>query len=252
MNDLRCGSLFSGIGGLDLGLERAGFQIAFQIENDPYCQRVLAKHWPDVPRWGDIREVNPDELPRVDLLAGGFPCQPFSIAGRRRAQHDERWLWPEFARTIRALRPRLVLLENVPGLFIRGFGDVLRDLAALGFDAEWEVLPACAFGAPHTRERVFILAHAHSIGWRNGRDYLPYPQRSEHWEATQGKSQWRDVECWLRATVHDGDWGAPPAGVRGMDDGIPARMERLRAVGNAVVPAVAEWIGRRILEAAHD
>jgi len=153
------GSLFSGIGGFDLGLERAGFEIRWQVEIDPYCLRVLERHWPDVKRYGDIREVDPHELERVTLLAGGFPCQPVSVAGKRLGQDDPRWLWPEFARFVRALRPSFVLVENVPGLLIRGMGDVLGDLAACGYDAEWQVLPDGAFGAPHLRERVFLVAY---------------------------------------------------------------------------------------------
>lgn len=160
------GSLFSGIGGLDLGLERAGMVCKWQVEKDEYCQRVLAKHWPGVKRYGDIRELSGDELERVDLIAGGFHCQPVSLAGRRLATDDERWLWPEFARLIRVLRPRIALLENVPGLLSAGMGEVLGDLAAIGFDAEWCLLSACTFGAPHTRERVFIVAYANSAEWR--------------------------------------------------------------------------------------
>src|SRR6266850_6229536 len=124
------GSLFAGIGGFDLGLERAGWICRWQVELDPFCQRVLAKHWPDVRRYGDVRAFPEPDTERVDLICGGFPCQPVSVAGKRRAQADERWLWPEFARVVRALRPHLVLVENVPGLLQRGIGDVLGDLAA--------------------------------------------------------------------------------------------------------------------------
>jgi DNA (cytosine-5)-methyltransferase 1 len=158
------GSLFSGIGGIDLGLERAGMTCKWQVEIDEYCRKVLTKHWPSVPKYGDIRTISGDELERVDLIAGGFPCQPHSLAGRRQASEDERDLWGEYARLIRVLRPRWVLAENVPGLLSsesgRFFGRVLGDLARLGYDAEWESLPAAAFGAPHIRERVFIVAHA--------------------------------------------------------------------------------------------
>jgi len=136
---LTVGSLFSGIGGLDLGLERAGMTVRWQVEQDAWCQRVLAKHWPDVPRYGDIKTIDWTEVEPIDLVCGGFPCQPVSLAGKRRAQDDPRWLWPEFARCLRVLRPRFALLENVPGLLSAGFGDVLGDLAALGYDAEWDV-----------------------------------------------------------------------------------------------------------------
>src|SRR5437764_3790463 len=116
-------------------------RIAWQCEIDPWCQRVLAKHWPGVPRYADIRTID-DRAERVDVLAGGFPCQPVSLAGRGLAQLDERWLWPEFARLVRLLRPRYVLVENVPGLLARGMGDVLGDLAACGYDAEWDSIGA--------------------------------------------------------------------------------------------------------------
>src|SRR3990167_9586052 len=147
------GSLFAGIGGLDLGLERAGWRCRWQVEIDPFCQRVLAKHWPDVARHGDVRSSPLADTERVDLICGGFPCQPVSHDGHQLVEADERWLWPDFARCIRALRPRFILLENVTGLLARGFGQVLSDLARIGYDAEWESLPASAFGAPHRRER---------------------------------------------------------------------------------------------------
>lgn len=162
------GSLFSGIGGLDLGLERAGWSVRWQVENDNYCRKVLDLRWPDVPKFGDVHELTGGELEPVDLIAGGFPCQPVSIAGRRRGQDDERWLWPEFARILRVLRPRFVLVENVAGLLVRGMGDVLGDLASLGFDAEWDSIPAAAVGAPHLRYRVLVVGYARERGALGG------------------------------------------------------------------------------------
>jgi DNA (cytosine-5)-methyltransferase 1 len=277
-------SLFSGIGGLDLGLERAGWRCVGQVEIDPFCRRVLARHWPDVPRWGDIREVSSDDLPRADLVAGGFPCQPVSVAGARRGQADERWLWPEFARVVCHLRPSWVLVENVPGLLVRGMGDVLGDLAESGYDAEWDCIPAAAVGAPHLRDRVWLVA---------------YPSGSQLWlEPGRRDGQGRPGAAvagddgQTRHVAHPEGFGGelrPPSGQRprrsagGSDDlanpdgrpalwapvargqrhpwatepdvgrvahGVPARLDRLRALGNAVVPQVAELIGRRILEAA--
>ena len=157
---MRVGSLFSGIGGFDLGLELAGHEIVWQVENEPYCRKVLAKHWPDVPCYEDIHDCGAHNLKGVDVICGGFPCQPVSVAGKQLAQDDERWLWPEFARIIRELRPRYALVENVPGLLVRGMGDVLGDLAELGYDAEWGCVSAASVGAPHLRSRVFIVAHA--------------------------------------------------------------------------------------------
>lgn len=169
------GSLFSGIGGIDLGLERAGMTCRWQVEIDPFCQKVLAKHWPLVPKYGDIREVTGDELERVDLLAGGFPCQDLSCAGKRAGIDGERsGLWREYARLIGELRPRYVLIENVPGVLANEpMRRVLGDLSALGFNAEWQSLPAAAFGAPHIRYRVFIVANSESDIRRASRDERP-------------------------------------------------------------------------------
>ena len=155
------GDLFSGVGGISLGLERAGWECVWQVESDPYCRRVLEKHWPKLNdyRYGDIHEIDWTGIQRPNLIAGGFPCQPVSVAGRQLAHEDERWLWPEFLGCIRFLRPELVLVENVPGLLVRGGLDVLRDLTACGYDVEWDTLPASAFGAPHLRYRVFLVGY---------------------------------------------------------------------------------------------
>jgi DNA (cytosine-5)-methyltransferase 1 len=226
------GSLFAGIGGIDLGLERAGWECRFQVEWDPYCQHVLAHHWPDVPRYGDITRVDWNSVPRVDLLAGGFPCQPFSLAGQRRGKSDERWLWPEFAAAIRALRPRLVLVENVPGLLAGhgGMGAVLGDLAELGYDAEWDSVPAAAVGAPHLRYRVWIVADAASLRSRSLGEDDDGPRRADG--PFRGRRQW----------LSEPDVGR-------VAHGVPARVDRLRALGNAVVPQVVEVIGRQLLKA---
>lgn len=154
------GSLCSGIGGIDLGLERAGMTVRWQSEIDPYACRVLAKHWPDVPNLGDIKQIEWSTVERVDLICAGYPCQPFSLAGSRQGEADPRHLWPFVLNAIRALRPRWVLLENVAGHRSLGFGTVLGDLATSGYDAEWDCIPAVAVGAPHRRDRVFVVAHA--------------------------------------------------------------------------------------------
>src|SRR6516164_220861 len=161
---LRTGSLFTGIGAFDLGLERTGgFRVIWQCESDPFCNRVLARHWPDVPRYPDIRTLRAEDVEAVDVLCGGSPCQDLSHAGRREGIDGERsGLWAHYARLIRDLRPRYALLENVPGLLAGGLGRVLGDLAACGYDAEWESLPAGAFGAPHLRDRVWLVAYPHT------------------------------------------------------------------------------------------
>lgn len=225
------GSLYSGIGGLDLGLERAGFAVRWQVENDPHALAVLRKHWPDVPKYGDVRLLDDKELAPVDLIAGGFPCQPVSIAGQKRAQADDRWLWPDFARIIGHLRPRCVLVENVTGLLRRGLGDVLRDLAALGYDAEWGVLSACAIGAPHPRERVLVVAYPQGDGRKQG------------WAMAT-------ANLWESSSLRDaGRWpGGTESPIDRVANGFPRRVDRLRGLGNAVPPPMAEYVGRHLIE----
>jgi len=269
--NVKFGSLFSGIGGMDLGLERAGMECRWQVEIDDYCRRVLAKHWPDVPRYGDVKEIT--QLEYVDLVAGGFPCQPVSLAGARKGQSDERWLWPQFLRIVRMVRPRLVLVENVPGLLTANgggaMGEVLGGLAGSGYDAEWQSLPAAAFGAPHIRERVFILAHAteyRRFAWRQGNAQKKQGRRQPD-RSRVGTNNMADADAsnghrgsgavqmgWFGSAEeitnacerNRTQWGAEP-GMGRVAHGIPDRVDRLGTLGNAVVPQVAEWLGRRIL-----
>jgi DNA (cytosine-5)-methyltransferase 1 len=240
---MRVGSLFSGIGGLDLGLERAGMTVVWQSEIDPYASRVLAKHWPTVPNLGDITTIDWSNVEPVDLICGGYPCPGFSTVGLRRGLDDDRYLWPPMLDAIRILRPRFALLENVSGHLSLGFDEVLADLAGIGFDAEWSIVPACAFGAPHSRERLFCVAH--TAGRRRRRFGLAdYAQASHTTRSDDGELEGS------RSTNH---WAAVPApGVLGMAYGIRSSVDRarLKAYGNAVVPQVAEWVGRRIMEAA--
>jgi len=267
------GSLFSGIGGIDLGLERAGMECRWQVENDPYATKVLEKHWPEVTRYGDITAINWTEVETPDLICGGFPCQPVSLAGKGLAQDDPRWLWPEFERCLRVLRPRYALVENVPGLLGRGMGRVLGDLATLGYDAEWESLPAAAFGAPHLRYRVFIVAY------RDGQRLAQRGESNSDSIESQQQSSRRDhvgrcsgnvadaKVCTERPGLCEGKpgrigrgrlsntgctgnpWTVEPD-VGRVAHGIPNRVDRLRCLGNAVVPQVAEFVGRRIVEVA--
>jgi len=222
------GSLFSGIGGFDLGLERAGMTVKWQVEIDPYCQRVLAKHWPDVKRYGDIKTIDWSEVEKVDLICGGFPCQPVSYAGKRLAQDDPRWLWPEVERCVRVLRPRFALMENVPGLLSAGMSDVLGDLAALGYDAEWNCIRASQFGAWHRRERCFVVAYPDSFR----REILSESILLAS-ESSMQSGFWQEVLV--------------PSRLQRVVNGIPEGLDRLRGLGNAVVPQVAEWIGQRIM-----
>jgi len=160
---VKLGSLFSGVDGLALGLERAGLgHTIWQAEADPSASSVLASHWPDVPNLGDVRQVDWARVEPVDVLCAGPPCQPASSAGRRRGRADERWLWPEMARATGDLHPRVVIVENVPGLLSvndgAGFGEVLAGLAGLGYDASWGLLGAWQVGGCHRRDRLFLVA----------------------------------------------------------------------------------------------
>jgi len=335
---MKVGSLFSGIGGMDLGLERAGMEVIWQVEIDSWCRRVLAKHWPGVRRYDDIKTINPEQLESVDLLCGGFPCQPASQAGKRKGTADERWLWPEFYRFIRSLRPRWVLVENVPGLLSvnsgSAFGEVLRDLASSGYCVEWDCIPAAAVGAPHRRDRVWIIAYTNGKGieWREqyakspSRDLANSQSKFSNGDANQSgerlgpkaiqefgngsrpgslayadepglerfrqfgkagsiRSQRYEPErdelsstaCGInnnrmansdnsrsgqvsrifqrspfnaqRAGFEPQEWAIEPD-VGRVVDGVPRRVDRLRGLGNAVVPQVVEFIGRRIMEIA--
>lgn len=237
---MRIGGLFSGIGGLELGLERAGVgHTVWQVEKDPYCRAVLARHWPDVPQYEDVTCLDWSALEHADIVCGGFPCQPFSIAGLQRGVLDERWMWPAFADCIRVVRPRYVVVENVTDLIADGdaFGRVLADLHECGFDADWSVVPACAVGAPHARERVFLLAYRP--------DGHVADQVSSHRREATRPGEPRGSR---RSTGRDG-WLPEPAMDR-VAHGLPLRLVRdpLHALGNAVVPQVAEYVGRRLLE----
>ena len=223
---MRVGSLFSGIGGLDLGLERAGMEVVWQVEIDPFRRRVLARHWPDVERHDDVRRCG--KLKSVDLICGGFPCQDISRAGRRAGlAGTNSGLWADMLRVIRQIRPRYVLVENSTSLAVNGLGRILAELAESGYDTEWDCLPALAFGAPHIRDRLYLLAYP--CGFRHGA-----PQKTV-------------FAGWTSSQLHGG-WATEP-GVARVAYGLPQRVDRVAALGDAVTVNVAEWIGRRIMEA---
>ena len=159
---LTVGSMFSGIGGLDLGLQRASMEIKWQIENEPYCIKVLEKHWPGVKRYGDIKEIKGKELEPVDIIAGGFPCQGMSVSGARKGFKDDRsGLFFEMSRIIGETRPKYILIENVPGLISKGLGTIIDDLRIQGYKTLRPILiEVASVGAPHKRERIFILAYS--------------------------------------------------------------------------------------------
>lgn len=315
-------SLFSGIGGFELGLERSGgFKTVAQCEIDPYCQKVLAKHWPDVKRYDDIRDLTADTLRRdglaIDAICGGFPCQDISVAGKGAGIDGERsGLWSEFARLIGELRPRVVFVENVAALLHRGLERVLGDLAALGYDAEWHCIPASAIGAPHRRDRLWIVGYTNQHGQSAGAEHAETSQLCRHgpdpapmlWPALVRRQPHGDYagagdvadadfprlegwhseglrECtreWTARTssplahtassrCHEGpknargsraragaEQGAGPSSsgwwvsepdVGRVAHGVPKRVDRLRALGNAVVPQIPELLGRAWLAA---
>lgn len=179
-------SLFSGIGGLDIAAEMAGFQTIGQCELADYPTKILEKHWPDVPRWRDIRTITQEVfyertgMHTVDVISGGFPCQPFSVAGKKRGKEDDRYLWPEMLRVVRELAPRWVVGENVPGILRLAAADVIESLEREGYHAVVFAFEAAAVGAPHRRERVAFVAHRHGEGLqrRNSEILREYPDKS--------------------------------------------------------------------------
>ena len=229
--------LFSGIGGFSLGLERAGMETIAFCEIDPFCQRVLRKHWPDVPIYKDVTKLKGEDVGPVDVICGGFPCQPFSYAGDREGAEDDRHLWPQFNRLVAESRPSWIIGENVPGIINLGLDDVLSDLEDQGYTARTFDIPACAVNAPHRRHRVWIVANSEHMRCDKGnaRD-----QRSE-----------KSSRCkhWDQFDRHH--WETAFAGIRGVANGIPQRMDRLRAIGNSVVPQIPEFIGKAIMEAEY-
>lgn len=265
--------LFSGIGGFSLGLERAGMRTVAFCEIDPFCQRVLAKHWPGVPVYSDIRDLSGRRLwddgntVSIQVICGGFPCQDISIAGLGAGLAGERsGLWREYARLIGELRPLYVVVENVAALLGRGLDEVLGDLAALGYDAEWHCIPASAVGAPHRRDRIWIIAHARRHGLEGvgaGRN-APGPSLDDERRSAGRVSfapaiadaisrQFAQLRQARRMGREEplsghGHWQiASEPFVRRGDHGFPNRAHRLRSLGNAVVPQIPEAIGRAIM-----
>ena len=338
---MNVGSLFSGIGGIELGFEREGFPTSWFVENNPYCQAALRKNFPGKPVYGNITKIDFKKLAPVEILTGGFPCQPHSIAGKRKASKDERDLWSEFYRAVCEIRPKYVVAENVPGLITsehgKFFPKILRDLAEAGYDAEWFTLQAAHFGALHRRERIFIIAHSNGNGCGYtgkrgsqrgiqsaqsestqcsvGTPHFPANingERCGRWCEVQSEEEYaREVAGRIdnaqeisitdpnrehgktREKVYGGkpnaerriitdDWSKrvqrfreetlqgggglswcqnvrriedlrerpdiPEPLIRGKNNGVSCRVERTRALGNAVVPQVAQFIARLIKE----
>jgi DNA (cytosine-5)-methyltransferase 1 len=292
------GSLFAGIGGFDLGLERAGMECRWQVEIDDYAGRVLAKHWPHVARWGDVRTFpvgDPADW-KVDLICAGVPCQPVSHAGKQKGADDERWMWGEALRVVADLQPRFFVAENPIGILNhdggRTFRGLLRALASVGYVCEWHVIAAADVGAPHLRKRVWLVAYADCVSRLEGqprRTARGLPAESAGSQRRQDEGQARPVAGDSGANVADANgrrlsvkritqhcdeqgqagsvadrrspwrwwqgsqelaqhWGTEPELGR-LAHGIPSRVDRLRCLGNAVVPQIVELIGRALIAA---
>lgn len=226
---LRVLDLFSGIGGFSLGLKRAGMMTVAFCEIEPFCRRVLAKHWPDVPCYEDVRELTAarlrDDGIECDVICGGFPCQPFSSAsaGKRSGQADDRYLWPHMLRLVEGCRPSWVIGENVADIDGLALEQVVSELEACGYQVATFEIPACAVGHDHRRARVWICGHSDRDG---------QPGRAKHAEVARLQERGSD------------------SGGLGAAHGVSGRMDRARlsALGNSVVPQIPEAIGRAILE----
>lgn len=245
-------SLFSGIGGLDIAAEWAGFKTVAFCEQNLFCKKVLTKQWPGVKIYDDVRTINTEELPKIDLIHGGYPCQPFSVAGNQRGTEDERHLWPHMLRVVCNVRPQWVVAENVKGHIALGLDDVIDDLEGAGYTARPFVIPACAVGANHTRERVFIVAYSAGHGRygsaRSGGDGSANGDGEERTQQDWNAERCRSIRADMERRSHEAwRWRAEP-GIRRVADGVPNRMDRLRALGNAVVPQQAYPIFAAIAE----
>ena len=286
--------LFSGIGGFSLGLEAAGFETAAFCEYDQEAQEVLRKNWPDVPIFSDVRTLTKQELQdngiqNIGLICGGYPCQPFSLAGERRGAEDDRHLWPEMFRLVQELRPTWVIGENVAGHINMGLDEVLADLETEGYTARTFVIPACAVDALHRRDRVWIIAHANSDSESNGSQHEQWMvenskceprrdsksiaeggnapiKRSANTNQITGSSQ---NVAYTNSSQRKGNGGTvrtqsqytnacsssrwkPEPNVGRVANGVPRRSHRLKQLGNAVVPQVVERIGQAIWRIEHE
>ena len=244
-------SLFSGIGGFDLAASWLGWNNIFQVEIDEFCQKVLTKHFPETQRFRDIKQFDGSQFRgAIGVLSGGFPCQPFSCAGKRRGAEDDRYLWPEMLRVISEIRPRIVIGENVPGII-----DMAIEQVCLGLEAEnygWEIfiIPAAAVNAPHRRDRVWIIAHSGSLRFNAGRaeqSLQGIGEHSEIWTNPHTKSTklpmrqtgQRQIKFWGSSPRSFWESRRPEPVICRVDNGIPNRVDRIRSLGNAIVPQIA-------------
>ena len=265
--------LFSGIGGFSLGLEATGhFETAAFCEIEPYCKQVLKKHWPTVPIFDDIRQLKGTDIGTIDIITGGYPCQPFSVAGKQKAEQDPRHLWPEYFRLIQELKPTWVIGENVSGHIKLGLDSVLEDLASEGYSTRTFSISASSIGANHKRERIWIIANSNSSkflkenssvrskGTESIRSNIGSicenisktndvadtdSKRGCLWETDRQDAE--DVRQSPRGEETFGWWNIEPR-VGRVAHGIPKRVDRLKTLGNAVVPHIPYYIGQAIVE----
>lgn len=268
--------LFSGIGGFSLGLEWAGMETVTFCEMDKFCQKVLKKHWPDVPIYDDIRKLDGKQFyGTIDVICGGFPCQPFSVAGKQRGKDDNRHLWPEMFRIIKEAKPTWVIGENVPGIINMALDEVCVDLESEGYEVQTFIIPACAVNAPHRRDRVWIIAHSKHNGRAAAEKQRNDSKALAGCEKGQGCAQqskgvcppafMADTNCTgceklnSPALAARAGFSARPFATveyRGdiepticrNDDGIPDRVDKLKSLGNAVVPWIPAIIGKFIIQ----
>lgn len=223
-------SLFAGVGGMDLAAEWAGVETVAFCEIEPFCQRVLRKHWPHVPIFDDVKKLNKEELERagisgINIVAGGYPCQPYSLTGERKGEKDDRALWPFMFDTIRELWPDWVIGENVAGHVSMGLDNVLSDLESINYTVQSFIIPACSVGAYHKRDRVITVAHPNSKRMERsftesvlGQQTLSFGQISQPFQ--DAERRFNTFESRLCRSLH----------------GLPNGVDRVRALGNAVVP----------------
>ena len=258
--------LCSGIGGFSLAFESEGFETVGFAEVDHYCSQVLKKNWPDVPNYGDVKEIanDPTTLPEFDILTAGYPCQPFSSAGQRRGADDPRHIWPDIRRIVQARRPSWCVFENVLGHVSMGIDEVFSALEDDGYQTEAFVVPAVAVDAPHRRDRVWIVAHSTSLlgnvspkHTKQGERQAPKPREGGSSELVAHTNRPHQQGSGLSSRgaeeytnpVLPSRWPTEPA-VDRVVNGIPHQSHRLKSLGNAIVPQVAQRIAYCIRLAA--
>ena len=269
--------LFSGIGGFSLGLERTGgFKTVAFCEIDKAAQNVLKKHWPTVPIFEDIKKLKGEDVGTIDVITGGFPCQDISLAGKGAGLEGARsGLWWEYHRLIKETKPKWIIAENVSALRSRGLDQVLRSLAEIGYDAEWHCIPASAVGAPHRRDRIWIVAYSTQLQRNGGNDNSRIGLESKE-ESELGDRGWQENVAYTSITgleglrtrticsekehplsssgscvvrsVHKAEFWAIEPNVGRVVNGVSGRVDRLKQLGNAVVPQIPELIGKALLQ----